>query len=90
MPSEAAAKAAPAALAIRPALTLAENGRPIIARLACCIDGESGRRLLACQHQLHAVLAERSLAVPTAAARAAAALAEARHRGIAAEQESQL
>jgi hypothetical protein len=64
MPSEAAAKAAPAALAIRPALTLAENGRPIIARLACCIDGESGRRLLACQHQLRAVLAERSLACP--------------------------
>jgi type IV secretion system protein VirD4 len=74
----------------RQALVLAENGKPIIARLARCIDGKAGRRLLASQHQLRAGLAEISLAVPTAAERAPAALAEARHCGIAAEQESHL
>jgi type IV secretion system protein VirD4 len=74
----------------RQALVLAENGKPIIARLARCIDGKAGRRLLARQQQLRAWLAERSLAVPSAEARATAAIAEARHRGIAAEQESQL
>jgi type IV secretion system protein VirD4 len=74
----------------RQALVLAENGKPIIARLARCIDGKAGRRLLARQHQLRAVLAERSLAVPTAETRAAAAHAEARHRGIAAELEAHL
>jgi type IV secretion system protein VirD4 len=72
----------------RQALVLAENGKPIIARLARCIDGKAGRRLLADQRQLRAVLAERSLAVPTAEARAAAALAKARQRGIATEQKS--
>jgi type IV secretion system protein VirD4 len=75
----------------RQALVLAENGKPIIARLTRCIDGKAGRRLLARQHQLRAELAERSLGVPAAEARAAAAaLTEARHRGIAAEQESHL
>jgi type IV secretion system protein VirD4 len=74
----------------RQALVLAENGKPIIARLARCIDGKAGRRLLARQHQLRAVLAERSLEVPTVEERTAAALAEARHRGIGAEQESRL
>jgi type IV secretion system protein VirD4 len=72
------------------ALVLAENGKPIIARLARCLDGKAGRQLLAAQQQLRARLADRSLAVPTAEARAGAALAEARHRGIAAEQESDL
>jgi type IV secretion system protein VirD4 len=62
------------------ALVLAENGKPIIARLARCIDGKAGRQLLADHDQLRAVLAERSLQVPTPEARAAAALAEARHR----------
>jgi type IV secretion system protein VirD4 len=72
----------------RRALVLAENGKAIIARLARCVDGIAGRRLLAGQHQLRTRLAERSLGVPTAEARAAAALAEARDRGIAAEQGS--
>jgi type IV secretion system protein VirD4 len=72
------------------ALVLAENGKPIIARLARCIDGKAGRRLLADQRQLRARLAERQLGAPTAADRAAAALAEARHRGIAEDQESYL
>jgi type IV secretion system protein VirD4 len=71
----------------RRALVLAESGKPVIVRLTRCIDGKAGRRLLTRQHQLRARLAERSLGVPTAEARAAAALAEARHRGIAAEQE---
>jgi type IV secretion system protein VirD4 len=73
----------------RQALVLAENGKPIIARLARCIDGKAGRRLLADQHQLRARLAEKSPGVPTAEEQATA-LAEARHRGIAAEQESRL
>jgi type IV secretion system protein VirD4 len=74
----------------RHALVLAENGKPMIARMAPCSDGKAGRRLLARQQQLRAWLAERSLAVPSTEARATAAIAEARHRGIAAEQESQL
>jgi type IV secretion system protein VirD4 len=73
----------------RQALVLAENGKPIIARLARCIEGRAGRRLLGRQHQLRERLGERSLGLPTAEARAAA-LAEARRRGIGAEQESDL
>ena len=46
--------------------------------------------VLAGQHELRARLADRSLAVPTADAGVAAALAEARQRGIAADQEPQL
>jgi type IV secretion system protein VirD4 len=74
----------------REALVLAENGKPIIARLARCIEGQAGRQLLAAHDQLRAVLAQRSPQVPTPEARAAAALAEARHRGIAAEPEVHL
>jgi type IV secretion system protein VirD4 len=74
----------------RQALVLAENGKPIIARLARCIHGRAGQRLVADQQQLRARLAERSLDVPTAEERAAAALAGARHRGIAVDQESYL
>ena len=74
----------------RYALVLAENGKPIIARLARCIDGKAGRRLLADQKRLRAQLAEKCLEVPTAEDRSAAALAEAQHRGIAADQKSYL
>ena len=74
----------------RYALVLAENGKPIIARLARCIDGKAGRRLLADQKRLRAQLVEKCLEVPTAADRSAAALAEAQHRGIAADQKSYL
>jgi type IV secretion system protein VirD4 len=74
----------------RQALILAENGKPIIARLARCIDGKAGRRLVTGQHQLRTRLAEESLRLPTNEVRAATALSEARHRGIAADQESQL
>jgi len=42
----------------RQGLVLAENGKPIIARLARCVDGKAGQRLVAGQHQLRAVLVE--------------------------------
>jgi hypothetical protein len=74
----------------RQALVLAENGKPIIARLARCIDGKAGRRLLADQRQLRTWQAERRLGLPTAEDRATAAVAEARNRGIATDQESYL
>jgi len=71
-------------------LVLAENGKPIIARMARCIDGNAGRRLLAEQRQLRTWLAERRVGLPTAEDRVTAALAEARNRGIAADQDSYL
>jgi hypothetical protein len=43
----------------RHALVIAENGKPIIARLSRCIDGRSGARLLAGQQDLRAELADR-------------------------------
>jgi type IV secretion system protein VirD4 len=72
----------------RQVLVLAENGKPIIARLARCIDGKAGRRLQADQKQLRAQLAGNWREVSTVEDQAAAALAEARHRGIAADQKS--
>ncbi|MGV1009944.1 MAG: type IV secretory system conjugative DNA transfer family protein [Dermatophilaceae bacterium] len=66
----------------RRALVLAENGAPIIARLHRCIDGKTGRRLLADQARLRAqVSADRHRAV-TPDARATAALAQARRHGL--------
>jgi type IV secretion system protein VirD4 len=69
----------------RHALVIAENGKPIIARLFPCIDGRSGARLLAGQERLRAELAERHSDAVSGDARAVAALVEARRRGIAAE-----
>jgi len=69
----------------RRALVIAENGRPIIARLSRCIDRRKGAELLAGQAGLRARLADRHSAAITAEARAAAALVEARRRGIAAD-----
>jgi type IV secretion system protein VirD4 len=71
----------------RHALVIAENGKPIIARLSRCIDRRSGARLLAAQQDLRAELADRHSAALTGDARATAALVEARRRGIAAEPE---
>jgi len=71
----------------RRALVIAENGKPIITRLARCIDGKPGRRLLADQKQLRALLADTHRAEVTAEARATAALTEARSRGIAVDRE---
>jgi type IV secretion system protein VirD4 len=67
----------------RRALVIAENGKPIIARLSRCIDGRKGARLVAGQAGLRGELGDRSDAVVTVEARAAAALVEARRRGIA-------
>jgi type IV secretion system protein VirD4 len=69
----------------RHALGIAENGKPIIARLSRCIDGRSGARLLAGQEHLRAELAQRHSAAFSAETRATAALVEARRRGLAAE-----
>jgi type IV secretion system protein VirD4 len=74
----------------RQALVLAENGKPIIARMARCIDGKAGRRLVAEQRRLRTRLTEKLLGQPTAEDRAAAAVAEARNRGIATDQASYL
>ena len=64
---------------------IAENGRPIIARLSRCIDGKTGAQLVAGQARLRGGLGERSKAVLTAEAQVTAALVEARRRGIAAD-----
>jgi type IV secretion system protein VirD4 len=69
----------------RRALVIAENGKPIIARLSRCIDGRKGAELFAGQAGLRAQLADRHIAAITAEAWAAAALFEARRRGIAAD-----
>jgi type IV secretion system protein VirD4 len=71
-------------------LVLAENGKPIIARLTGCIDGKAGRRLLTDHRHLRAQLAENCLEVLAAEDRSAAGEAEARHRWIAADRESYL
>jgi type IV secretion system protein VirD4 len=71
----------------RHALMIAENGKPIIARLSRSIDGRAGAQLLAGQQHLRAELADRHSAAQTADARAAVALIEARRRGIATEPE---
>ncbi|MDQ2852899.1 MAG: TraM recognition domain-containing protein [Actinomycetota bacterium] len=66
----------------RYALVIAENGKPIIAKLKRCIDGSSGKRLLAEQEKLRVALeAARRMRV-TPEARATAALVEAKRRGL--------
>ena len=74
-------------LSERHALVIAENGKPIIARLSRCMEGGSGTRLLVGQQHLRAELAERHSVIPTVEVRATAALVEARRRGIADEPE---
>jgi type IV secretion system protein VirD4 len=66
----------------RHALVLAENGAPIIAKLDRCVDGRAGRRLLAEQASLRQQVQDRSGEV-SPQARGAAALVEARRRGLA-------
>jgi type IV secretion system protein VirD4 len=67
----------------RHALVVAENGKPIIARLTRCIDGHAGAQLLARQGQVRSRLADARRAVVPAEARTAAALVEATRRGLA-------
>lgn len=69
----------------RHALVVAENGRPIIARLNRCIDGKPGRRLLQEQARAREALTTARHPASTLAARTADALAEARRRGLAPE-----
>jgi type IV secretion system protein VirD4 len=56
----------------RRALVLAENCKPIIARMARCIDGKAGRWLVAEQRQLRTRLTEKRPGLPTAEDRATA------------------
>lgn len=66
----------------RHALVLAENGAPIIAALHRCIDGAPGRRLLAEQDALRGKVASVRGDAIAPAARAIAAVAEARRHGL--------
>jgi type IV secretion system protein VirD4 len=66
----------------RHALVVAENGKPMIARLTRCIDGKPGAQLLAQQEQVRSRLSEARRVVVTAEARTTAALVEARRRGL--------
>ena len=66
----------------RHALVVAENGKPLIAKLTRCIDGSAGRALLHAQTQTRArLVAGRERAVPSET-RTTAALAEARRHGL--------
>ena len=63
------------------ALVIAENARPIIARLHRCIEGRDGRRLLAQQRALREELAAGRAGGRDVEARTAAALVEAQRHG---------
>lgn len=65
----------------REALVIAENGKPIIAKLDRCIEGKAGGRLLADQRALRERLTNDRRMVITPEARATAALVEARRLG---------
>jgi type IV secretion system protein VirD4 len=69
----------------RHALVVAENGRPIIARLNRCIDGKSGKRLLQDRARAREALTAARRGESSRAARTADAVAEARRRGLAPE-----
>jgi type IV secretion system protein VirD4 len=69
----------------RHALVVSENGKPMVARLHRCIDGKKGRALLAQKDDTRARLAESRRMVVTPEVRAAAALVEARRRGLSTE-----
>jgi type IV secretion system protein VirD4 len=66
----------------RHALVVAENGKPMIARLTRCIDGKPGAQLLANQEQVRSRLSEARRVVVTPEARTTAALVEAKRRGL--------
>ena len=66
----------------RHALVVAENGKPIIARLTRCIDGKPGAQLLASQELVRSRLSEARRVVVTPEARTTAALVEAKRRGL--------
>lgn len=66
----------------RQALVIAENGKPIIARLHRCVDGKTGKQLLAQQRTLRQRLTTGRDMVITPEARSTAALVEARRLGL--------
>ncbi len=66
----------------RHALVIAENGKPLIARLTRCIDGRAGKQLLADQAHLRDRLTAQRRTVVPAGARTTAALAEAHRRDL--------
>ncbi len=66
----------------RHALIVAENTRPIIAKLHRCIDGKPGRALLAQQAETRQHLAQRRAMQPGYEARAVAAVAAARKHAL--------
>jgi len=66
----------------RHALIVAENTRPIIAKLRRCIDGKPGRALLAQQAETRQRLAQRRAMQPGDEARAIAAVAAARKHAL--------
>ena len=67
----------------RQALVIAENGKPVIARLHRCIDGRAGRRLLSGQQEVRDQLTTKRQALATPDERTAAALVEAGRRNLA-------
>jgi type IV secretion system protein VirD4 len=66
----------------RQALAIAENSKPIIAKLHRCVEGRAGERLLADQRALRQRLTADRRMVLTPEARATAALVEARRLGL--------
>ena len=66
----------------RHALVVADNGKPLIAKLTRCIDGKHGRSLLQAQADTRARLADARKRQVHPDARATAALAEAGRRGL--------
>ena len=73
----------------RHALVVAENGKPIIARLNRCIDGRDGARLLAAQADLRRRPTDQTPTQVTPEARTEAAVAAARSRGLTREDHDQ-
>ncbi|MDQ7992100.1 MAG: TraM recognition domain-containing protein, partial [Propionicimonas sp.] len=67
----------------RQALVIAENGKPVIAKLHRCIDGKAGRRLLDGQRRAREVLTSTRTAQGSARQPADEALAEAGRRDLA-------
>lgn len=63
------------------ALVIAENAKPIIARLHRCIDGRAGRRLLDAQRRLRDDLTAHQTGLADLATRTDAAIVEARRHG---------
>ena len=73
----------------RDALVIAENGKPIIARLHRSIDGAAGKQLLAEQDKLRVSLAAVRRKAITPEARTTAARVEAKRRGLTVDRSQQ-